>query len=1203
MEVLEPRLVLDASMLRITEFGASNHNVINDFDGDASDWIEVYNSGSDAVGLSGMHLTDDATNLTKWTLPAGTNLAGGGYLVVFASGKNTVEPNGELHTNFKLSADGEYLGLVDVNGTTILDQYAPTFPPQLDDISYGRAMQDTGASTTIVAPGASLKAIIPVDNSAGLNWTQASYNDGAWPISGTTGLGYENSPGDPINYASQIHTTVPSGTTTAYMRVMFNLSSLVGIDKLTLRMKFDDGFVAYINGNEVAEANNPEVVAWNSIAATTHDDAAALQYVDYDVSNFIRQLHTGQNVLAIQVLNVANSSDMLMVPELDAQAATLVSPAKIGYFDTPTPGYANGDSVAGFAESPVFSVPHGYYNSTQFVAISSPTPGAIIVYTTNGSTPQVDANLNVTNGTLYASPLSIGATTTLRATTFKAGFKPSYVAASTYIFVTDVINQSPLGQVPPGWPANGVNGQSMDYGIDPDIIALYGAQAVENSLASLPAISITTDLSNLFDPATGIYVNALNRGRTWERPASVELINLPGASDDGFDVNAGLRIRGGYSRNDFDPKHAFRLYFRGEYGDSKLDYPLFGDEGTDEFDVLDLRTDQNYSWASTGDIQNSMVREVFGRDLQRDMGQPYTRSRYYQLYIDGQFWGVYQTEERPQEDYGASYFGGNQDDYDVVKSGIEDVGATEIAAGNDTAWHQLFTDAQTLAANPIASANLYWTMQGLNPDGTRNPNLPVLLDVDNLVDYMADIFYTGGFDTGLSQFFNNNEANNWFGIYNHTTADQGFQFFIHDNEHSLGVDPSTVHGSLNIDRTGPFNNGNQHNYAQYNPQYLHQDLMASPEYKQRFIDEVQRLFFNDGPLTVNNDIARLMERVDEVDPAVIAEAARWGDAKVAVPRNKTTWQTEINWIINTYFPTRGNTVLLQLSGDGLYSFPAAAFSRLGGTVPNFYPLTLSGAGTIYYTTDGSDPRLVGGGINPTAKIYTGAISISGTPTIKTRSLSAGKWSGVVSAAFNTVDVPGDYNGSGSVDQADFNVWMANFGSTSFPAADGNHDGVVDAADYAVWRDHFGTSIQFGLAAADSDVDLEALLAKWYAEVADTPTAPTTGAVAESAAITSANSLRQVAIAPLFESPIAAFKPAVLPFGRPATFATPNNQDDLLLALAISTVAVRDASTELTVTRDAAIEQLTGSDDAATYDGSQVSAGVEDNSFASSLDRL
>ena len=82
-----------------------------------------------------------------------------------------------------------------------------------------------------------------------------------------------------------------------------------------------------------------------------------------------------------------------------------------------------------------------------------------------------------------------------------------------------------------------------------------------------------------------------------------------------------------------------------------------------------------------------------------------------------------------------------------------------------------------------------------------------------------------------------------------------------------------------------------------------------------------------------------------------------------MPYNKTDWQNEINWVVDTYFPTRGNTVLSQLRGDGLYTnFSAPAFSQFGGSVPNNYPLTITaGAGTIYYTTDGvTDPRSIGG---------------------------------------------------------------------------------------------------------------------------------------------------------------------------------------------------------------------------------------------------
>ncbi len=239
-----------------------------------------------------------------------------------------------------------------------------------------------------------------------------------------------------------------------------------------------------------------------------------------------------------------------------------------------------------------------------------------------------------------------------------------------------------------------------------------------------------------------------NRGNSWERPATVELIYPDGTP--GFEVNAGLRIRGGYSRSPANPKHAFRLFFRGDYGDAKLEYPLFGDEGVDEFDVLDLRTSQNYSWSFEGAVQNTFEREVFGRDLQRDLGLPYTRSRYHHLYINGVYWGLFQTQERVEEHYAESYFGGQKEDYDVIVAG--NGYTTETEAGNDVAWRQLFDYAEPLAASPQANANLYWTMQGQNPDGTRNLSLPVLLDVDALINYMLIIFYTGGFDSGLSRF-------------------------------------------------------------------------------------------------------------------------------------------------------------------------------------------------------------------------------------------------------------------------------------------------------------------------------------------------------------------------------------------------------------------------------------------------------------------
>lgn len=1046
IETLETRIALDASALVISEFMASNDGTLLDAEGDDSDWIEIFNSGSTTVDLTGLHLTDDAGNLDRWEFQTGTMLEPGAFLVVFASDKDTVFNGTEQHTDFKLSAGGEYLALVDTDGVSIIDDFSPEFPAQLEDLSYGPAMQPFGDETYHVSEGDIARGQIPSGDRLGLTWTDFDFDDASWPITGPTGFGYENNPGDSTNYTAEIETSIASGTTNLYLRVPFTLSSTEDLGNLTLRMKYDDGFVAYINGHRFAEANAPDTLDYNTPAVGGQPDSSAEVFTEFDASAAISHLRIGTNVLAIHALNLPNSSDMLHVPELYSTPSVLITPEDIGYFLQPTPGYGNGsETINGFVEAPTISLPHGFYESSQSVTLSTTTPNSIIVYTTDGSTPQVDGNLSIVNGTQYVAPLNISSTTTLRAGAFRLDYEPSPVAASTYLFVDDIIQQSPQGQLPgPGWAPDELNGQEMDYGIDPDVIALYGSEAVKNSLQSLTTISITTDIGNLFDANDGIYVNATNRGRDWERPASFELIDENG----GVQVNAGLRIRGGFGRNDFNPKHAFRFYFREEYGDTKLRYPIFGDEGTDRFDVLDLRTASNYAWSRDGNRQNTFVREVFGRDLQKELGQPYTRSRYHHLYLNGVYFGVYQTQERVQEFYGESYLGGEKEDYDVVKADLGVTGATEVADGNDIAWRALFDLAQDLADNPRANLDNYWTMQGLNPDGTRNENLPVLLDVDNLADYMLVIFYTGGYDAGLSRFLGDNRANNWFGIRNRVTADQGFQFFIHDNEHSLGTNNTD-----DIDRTGPFNNGNQDNYSQFNPAYLHQDLLTSEEYRIAFADRVRMHMFDGGVMTQAVSDALFLARAAEVDPGIIAESARWGDAHRNTPRNKTDWQNEINSITNGFFSFRNNLVLGQLQDDSLYpTIDAPSYNQYGGEISAGFTLQISAPqGTIYYTVDGTDPREIGGALNTaSAQVYSQPITPLNGQTIQARSLHNGQWSALTTATF-TQSLVADYDSNGIVDQGDLARWQTEYGDEGPVTADGDQDNDVDGTDFLIWQ--------------------------------------------------------------------------------------------------------------------------------------------------------
>lgn len=116
-------------------------------------------------------------------------------------------------------------------------------------------------------------------------------------------------------------------------------------------------------------------------------------------------------------------------------------------------------------------------------------------------------------------------------------------------------------------------------------------------------------------------------------------------------------------------KHAFRFFFRSEYGPAKLKYPVFGKAAAQQFDNIDLRTFSNYSWSLSHDPRCTFMRDQFNRDLQLAMGQSAARGYFCHLYINGQYWGLFNTCERPEASFGESYFKGKADDFDVIKIG------------------------------------------------------------------------------------------------------------------------------------------------------------------------------------------------------------------------------------------------------------------------------------------------------------------------------------------------------------------------------------------------------------------------------------------------------------------------------------------------------------------------------------------------------
>ncbi len=683
-------------------------------------------------------------------------------------------------------------------------------------------------------------------------------------------------------------------------------------------------------------------------------------------------------------------------PQLtDVSYGTSDAESYLGFMQTPTPGQPNTVSFAGFVSDTNFDHARGRYTAPFSLAITTATPGATIRYTTDGSTP------TLTNGTTYTGPVPISATTAIRATAFKTGWKPTNVDTNTYIFTADVANQTSATAIALGFPSGSVNGQVFRYPVAlANVVDAGGGKAktFTDELAAMPTVCMSTDIGNLADPATGIYANPAKHGLFWERPASIEYLNAAGGSE--FQIDCGTRVRGGYSRSTNNPKHAFHLFFRGSLYEGDLKYRLFGAAGADHFSQIDMRCEENYSWSFANDSKNLLVREEWSRLTQADMGQPYARTGYFHLFINGIYWGVYNWEERTEASFGETYLGGLKDNQDTVKSAGSPSYDTEMTDGNFAAWKSLFDQSVALKNDTTSEASRtarYLQMRGLNPDGTRNLAYPVLLDVDNLIDYLLVIFYDGSFDAPLSTFLNN-ASNNWFGVRDRA-GQKGFTYYAHDNEH--GFDSNGATNSYN--RVGPWGDTGTNNWGQVeyntrttfsksNPQYLHEFLCYSAEYRLRFADRLQKHLFNNGALTTVKATARFNALADQVATIIDAEAARWGSTSL----NRNSWLTARAGGI-TFMNTGGNVaanhpamqggdrtnLLLQFfrsytdnGAKPLYpvtttasSIPLPAFNapiftgNFGGPVAKPYSFTIgnsNGAGTIYYTTDGTDPRAIGG---------------------------------------------------------------------------------------------------------------------------------------------------------------------------------------------------------------------------------------------------
>jgi len=345
-------------------------------------------------------------------------------------------------------------------------------------------------------------------------------------------------------------------------------------------------------------------------------------------------------------------------------------------FSISTPGSANLESgISSILQAPIVSHQSGFYNSSISISFTHNLQDVIIRYTTDGKIPAESSSI-------YSTPIQIDSTTVIRYRAYKSGHAASITQTKTYFI---------------------------------------------NEVTDLPVFSLVTDPNNFFSDTSGIYVAGTNGiidncstqprnwNQDWERPISLEFFEEDKSL--AFSLNAGVKINGGCSR--LYPEKSLAIFFRNEYGASKLNYRLFDDIPVTEFDNFILRSSGQDWWRTM--FRDAMVQTLIEQGMKLDY-QDYRPSI---LFINGNYWGIHNIREKLNEDYVFYHHGVNKNNIDLIEISKGIVANN----GDKIAYDEMmsFLAAKNLAYQP------------------NYEHIKTIVDINEYIDYqIAQIYSANG---------------------------------------------------------------------------------------------------------------------------------------------------------------------------------------------------------------------------------------------------------------------------------------------------------------------------------------------------------------------------------------------------------------------------------------------------------------------------
>lgn len=916
------------------------NEILSHTDEGVDEWIELYNPTGSTVDVSGWFLSDDRKTPFKAKIPASTTIPAGGY-VTFDETFFDAAPGLVGATplpGFLMSSHGEDIFLFASDGSDNLTGYAHGwgFGGSENGVSFGRIITSDGrehfvaqTSTTkgSANAGPSVGPLVvsrvhyhPLSN--GVEYVEITN------ISGNTVNLYDDTSetdSDPNNTykISGIGYEFPTGQSIAAGDVILIVNTDPSI--YTSRFGTPTGIAAIYGpfGNDPGSSSD---------ALSNGGETVQINWPD--VPDEI-PLSSGNFVASYISMDKVRYNDKAPWPiQPDGTGVALDRVVDGDFGSEPTnwthsvPGHQPEFQVSDL----LFSTKRGFYDTDFNLTISTATASSTIYYTTDGTLPDA-------TDTEYIGPISITANSAIRATAIRSGYIDALTETHTYIMhapdhekgvraiavvgdpgeslynpngvmainngayfpaLFDTLEWGPYTYNTSASPLDNPNTGEVDTWLDPLGNPVYPLVGATGDPYDSPKTGATLDGT--------AYNNPVITGRAMERPASLELLYPDGTA--GLQENAGIRVAGsdfhrpryaafGDGSGDWTAplatsipeatlasylKFSLRMYFRSEYGATKLTWPIYPGDTLFDYDKLVLRGGHN-------DGHVPFIKDELTRRLFRDMGNVGVQGTLVNLYINGDYKGWYNPCERLDEKFFQARYGGSSD-YDIltqtldlggeINDGYFGLGYTpQVKEGDDTVFQALIAAAQTNADTPSS----------VNYDAIAE-----LLDIPQFIDYLLVQIYAGNDDW---------PNNNWTAARERVEGGK-FRFYVWDAEGTYL--PS------NLNRNGiehfPFWNDTwQVGGAGLNVEFtpvaeIYRGLMASQTFKDAFSTRAVEVFTDTtGALSDENVTARHDELKSEMEALLPAG---------------TSYNNHIstNWI-----PSREAYIIGVLQSEGLYPNP------------------------------------------------------------------------------------------------------------------------------------------------------------------------------------------------------------------------------------------------------------------------------------------